>query len=130
MRKAKIITIEGLGEVTVKEVTPFAVYQAMTAENKVQEVMALATNCVVLPGEKKLQELYPSEIEQIIDIFMEVNSSFLSIAEKLAVKTLLKEIASEAAKILQQLFADSYKEVMAEMLGTMAGAASLSPSKP
>lgn len=130
MRKAKIISIEGIGEVTVKEVTPFAICQAMTAENKIQEVMALATNCVVLPGEKKLQELYPSEIEQIIDTFMEVNSSFLSIAEKLAVKGLITEIVNRASKILLELFADSYSEVMAKLPGIMAGAASVSPSKP
>ena len=33
MRQSKIITIEGRGEVTVKEVSPLAVYEAWGAEN-------------------------------------------------------------------------------------------------
>ena len=130
MRKAKIITIEGIGEVTVKEISPLAAYKAMDAADKIGEVMTIARDCIVMPAGKQLQELYPSEIEQIVDIFLEVNSSFFAIAEKLGIKGVLESIKAEAGTILQQLFADSYKEVMAEMLGTMAGAASLSPSKP
>ena len=124
MRKAKIITIEGLGEVTIKEISPLAAYKAMDAADKIGEVMTIARDCIVMPTGKQLQELYPSEIEQIVDVFLEVNSSFFAIAEKLGIKGILESIKGEAGTILQQLFADSYKEVMAEMLGTTAGAAS------
>jgi hypothetical protein len=123
MRKARIITIEGLGEVTVKEISPLAAYKAMDATDKIGEVMAIARDCVVMPSGKELQDLYPSEIEQIVDVFLEVNSSFFAIAEKLGIKGILESIKTEAGTILQQLFAESYREVMAGMPGTTAGVA-------
>lgn len=123
MRKSKIIPIEELGEVVIKEVSPFAVYSALSAENKTEEIIALIENCISLPREK-MEKLYASEIEQIMDGFFEVNSSFLAIAEKLGIKTTLHKIASEASQSLPALFADSFKMVMDKEFGTMDGAIS------
>ncbi|EKD36001.1 MAG: hypothetical protein ACD_75C01687G0002 [uncultured bacterium] len=127
MRKAKIINIEGVGEVTVKEVSPFAVYKAMSAQNKVDELMTLAVECVDLPKEK-LQKLYLSEIEQLVDAFVEVNGSFLAIAGKLGLEAtmtaIIKAILAELSTILPEMFAGSYKLVMAKLPGIMAGAVS------
>ncbi|MDX9894335.1 MAG: hypothetical protein RBS34_02750 [Desulfofustis sp.] len=123
MRKAKIIAIEGLGEVTVKEVSPLALYRAMNATDKVGETVSLLVDCVSLPREK-LEALYPSEIEQLVDAFVEVNSSFLAIADKLGLKDVLVALGATAVKTLPQLFADSYKEVMDRQPGTTAGAVS------
>ncbi|MBU1565582.1 MAG: hypothetical protein KJ630_08130 [Proteobacteria bacterium] len=129
MRKAKIINIEGLGEVTVKEVSPLAIYRAMSAGNKIEELLSLAGDCITLSPEQ-LQNLYPSEIEQLVDAFMEVNSSFLAIAGKLALKETIVAMAQEVSQLLPPMFAGSYKMVMARLPGSMAGAAFSSPSQP
>lgn len=121
MRKVKIITIEGLGEVTVKEVNPLAAFKAMSAKNKVEELISLASDCITLPSGKELKTLYPSEIEQVVDAFLEVNSSFLSIAVKLSLKEVIVEMAGEALRFLPQTFASSYKVVMAKLPGIMDG---------
>lgn len=123
MRKSKIINIEGPGEVTVKEVSPYAVYQALAKENKTEEIQALVLDCISLDKEK-LQKLYPSEIEELVDAFLEVNNSFLAIAGKLGIKGTLTGIRDEIGKTLPQMFVDSYKTVMAKLPGSMAGAAS------
>ena len=123
MRKSKIVNIEGLGEVVVKEVSPYAIYQAMNSTDKISELQALADDCVGLPREK-LYGLYPSEIEQIVDAFVEVNSSFLAIAAKLRLKAALTDMASTVGKTLPQLFIDSYRQIMDQQSGITAGAAS------
>lgn len=124
MRKVKIITIEGVGEVTVKEVSPYAVYSAMSANDTVKELEQLAADCISLPQGKELIKLYGSELDLIVEALVEVNSYFLSIPAKLGLKPALAGIVSEISKILPPLFADSYKTVMAKMPGITAGAAS------
>jgi len=129
MRKSKVIPIEVAGkkEVTVKEVSPYAVYKALLAADKIEGIMALAENCTDL-SRTQLQELYPSEIEQLTDAFLEVNSSFLAVAGKLRLESTLvaivTEVMEEASKILPKMFAGSYKMVMEKMPGIMAGLSS------
>ena len=131
MRKSKIVKIEGVGEVTVKEVSPYAIYQALLAKDKLDGLKALAVNCIDLDMEKLLR-LYGSEIEQLVTCFLEVNTSFLAIAEKLGVKeTLLSTIATTLARVPEitdellknfpPVFASLFKEVMDKMPGTMDG---------
>ncbi len=120
MRKSKIINIEGVGEITVKEASPFAVYKAGTAKNRVEAIKALALECIDL-SEEKMENLYASEVEQLIDAFMEVNNSFLAIADKLGLKPTLIAIVVEISKILPPVFADLYKQVMAKLPGITAG---------
>lgn len=122
MRKAKIINIEGIGEVTVKEISPFAVYKAISAEKKGLELLALALDCISLPQEK-IEKLYPSELEQLVDAFVEVNSSFLAIADKVGLGQSITTVVAELSKTLPQVFADSYRLAMA-MPGITAGTAS------
>lgn len=128
MRKAKIVNIDGVGEVTVKEVSPFAAYHAMLAKNKIEELGKLASECVSMPAGKELKKLYASEIEQVVDAFVEVNSSFLAVAGKLKLKdtiaAIVAEVANELQKILPQVYVDSYRKVMEKLPGIMAGAAS------
>ncbi len=119
-RKTKIIPIDGRGEVTVKEVAPYTVYSAMTAENKLDEILAIAKDCIDMDPEKQ-KSLYASEIEPIIDAFLEVNTSFLAIAEKLFVKDIAINALKEISKVLPRLFVDSYKEVMAKPHGITDG---------
>lgn len=136
MRKSKIIPLEVAGkkEVTVKEVSPYAVYKALLAEDKVEGIMALAENCIDL-SRQQLQELYSSEIEELTDAFLEVNSSFLAVADKLGIKETLSQavgkvlsnmptIVDELLKNYPPVFASLFKEAMAKMPGTTAGASS------
>lgn len=126
MRKSKIINIEGLGEVTVKEISPYAVYQAMNAGSSMGELKALALECVSLP-EEKLTKLYSSEIEQLVDTVLEVNSSFFGIARKLKADGLIIDAVKTMAENLPPLFADLYKQAMGR-LGITDGSVSPSPS--
>ena len=119
MRKVKIINIEGLGEVTVKEISPYAVYQAMNAENKIGELKAMALECVDL-SEEKLAKLYSSELEQLVDAFLEVNSSFFGIARLLKADGLLAELLGTISKNLPSAFASSFSLAM-QTPGTMDG---------
>jgi len=120
MRKSQIITIAGLGEVTVKEVSPLAVYRALSAKNKVEEITGLAVDCLSLSREQ-LEKLYPSEIEQIIEAVVEVNSAFLTIADRFGLKEPLSAMAREMIENLSRLFVGSYRQVMERMPGIMAG---------
>ncbi len=132
-RLSKIVKIEGLGEITVKEVSPFAAYSALNAKNKIEHLLSMAENCVSLER-KQLKELYPSEIEQLLAAFFEVNKSFLAIAERFGIKEhIVKTVAamsSEMSKSFQPLFAASFKTVMDQELGTTDGASSSQPLKP
>lgn len=136
MRKSKVIPLEiaGKREVTVKEVSPYAMYKALLAEDKIGEIFALAENCIDLSREQ-LQELYPSEIEQLTDAFLEVNSSFLAVADKLGIKDALMltankalntmpAIADEMLKNCPPVFSTLFKEAMEKQPGITAGAAS------
>lgn len=136
MRKSKVIPLEVAGkkEVTVKEVSPYAVYKALLADNKIEGIMAIAENCVDL-SRGQLQELYASEIEEITDAFLEVNSSFLAVADRLGLKETLCQVVSkvldgapilidEMLKNYPPVFSASFKAAMAKMSGITAGAAS------
>jgi hypothetical protein len=142
MRKVKVLPLEVAGkkEVTIKEVSPYGVYKAMLAEDKMGELTALALDCIDLSPEQ-LQGLYASEIEQLVDGAMEVNSSFLGIADKLGLKRTLTELAGKALNSLPQLgeevlknlppaFATLFSEAMAKVPGIMDGDSSSSPSTP
>lgn len=126
-RKSKVIEIDGLGEVTVKEASPYAVYSALNAKNKIEHLLVMAENCIDMNREK-MQKLYPSEIEAIVEAFIEVNKSFLAIAEKFGLKntitSALEAMTREMPKHLQPLFAASFKTVMDKELGTTGGATS------
>lgn len=136
MRKSKVIPlgVAGKKEVTVKEVSPYAVYKSLMAESKVEGIIALAENCIDLTREQ-LQELYPSEIEELTNAFLEVNSSFLAVADKLGIRETLTQatgklldgvpmLLDETLKNYPPVFASLFKEAMARMPGITAGAAS------
>ena len=79
MRQSQIVNIEGLGEVTVKEVSPHAIYKAWGATNRVEQLVTLINGCVDVP-KGRLEDLYASELEEILASFMEVNKAFFGIA--------------------------------------------------
>lgn len=142
MRKSKVIPLEVAGkkEVTVKEVTPYAVYQALSSGNKFEGIIALAENCTDLSREQ-LQDLYASEIEQLTGAFLEVNSSFLAVADMLGLKQTLHQVISkllggipalmdEMLKNWPPVFSALFKTAMEKMPGITAGDASSPPLKP
>ena len=122
MRKSKIIKIEEVGEVTVKEVSPMAVYKALATDERMESMLALADECISLDREKLLA-LYPSELEQLVDCFLEVNSSFFAIADKLKLAGMLRAVGSELAESLPPLFVGLFQEGM-QTPGITAGSSS------
>lgn len=132
-RKSKIIPLV-LGEkkeVTVKEVSPFAVYTALTSADKIGSIMAIATECTDL-SLPQLQGLYSSEIEDLTKALLEVNSSFLTVAELLGLKETIVQailqvrggvpmLLDELLKNFPPLFADLFKKGMEAMPGITAG---------
>lgn len=130
MRKVKIITVEGRGEVTVKEVTPFAVLASENNEGSWLDKLKALANDAVSPPVSEILTWYPSEQEEVLDAFMEINRSFFSMARKLKVEGLLNRAIEEMANNFQLLFVELSKAGMDQLLGTTAGPSSSSPSNP
>jgi len=122
MRKTKLITIEGRGEVIVREVSPMAVYRAWSADERLTEIEALLDECAT-PGGSELREWYASEIEQVMTAFLEVNGSFFGIARQLKIDGLAQQFMAVVAKSLPAVFADSLDTAMPTP-GTTAGLSS------
>ncbi len=122
-RKVKSIPIEGRGEVTVKEVTPWAVYTAFNSEDKKAEIVTLLADAIDRPWDE-IKTWYPSEQEVLLDGFMEVNKSFLSMASKLKVEKLLGTIVTQTLNDLPDVFASLFKQAMEKQRGATAGASS------
>lgn len=111
MRKSKIITIDGRGEVTVKEVSPWAVYQAWGSDDRLQALEALAADALD-PGPEVIRGWYASEIEAVIAAFLEVNQAFFGIARQLKLDGLLDEVIKSLSTGLPAAFAGSFQEAM------------------
>lgn len=111
MRKSKIITIDGRGEVTVKEVSPWAVYQAWGSDDRLQALETLAADALD-PGPEVIRGWYASEIEAVIAAFLEVNQAFFGIARQLKLDGLLDEVIKSLSTGLPAAFAGSFHEAM------------------
>lgn len=126
MRKSKILTLEGRGEITVKEVTPRSVLNALQSGDAAGEFRALFADAVDYQGD--LLELYPSELDQIVAAFLEVNAAFFAIAERLRLNGVIGDILgmfmAQMRKTLPEAFAASYGTAMARSSSTAAGASS------
>lgn len=119
MRQSKIITIEGRGEVTVKEISPLAVYEAMSAENSIEELAKLL-NDALEPGFEVIKTWYASEQEQVLKSVLDVNAAFFGIARTLKLDGLLGEILKQISGNLPGVFAASYRQAI-ETSGITAG---------
>ena len=119
MRKSKIITIDGRGEITLKEVSPLAVYTAWSEPDRLRALEALVSDAVS-PPVAEIKAWYPSEIEAVLTAFLEVNNSFFGIARTLRLDGLLNEMIRAVSGTLPSAFADSFKTAMATP-GTTAG---------
>lgn len=111
MRKSKIITIDGRGEVTVKEVSPLAVYTAWSDPDRLRAIESLLSDAVSPPA-SEIKAWYPSEIEAVLSAFLEVNNSFFGIARTLRLEGLLNEMIRAVSGTLPSAFADSFKTAM------------------
>jgi len=119
MRKVKVINIEGRGEATVKEVSPWSVYQAWSSEDRSGELEKLLDDSLQ-PSFEQVKTWYASEIEQVVDAWLEVNAAFFGIAAKLKVDGVIKEMMAAVTNNLPSVFVDSLKQAMPE-LGTTDG---------
>lgn len=130
-RGSTIVTIPGRGEITVKEVSPMAVLTAMQAKDIYAELRALIKDAIDYK-DGDILALYPSELEQVVKAFLEVNKSFLTIADLLKVTGTVGDLASlireKLLSFLPQLFATSYKLALEKRLSGSAGDSSLPPS--
>ena len=111
MRKSKIINIEGRGEVTIKEVSPYAVYSAWASSDRIKSLEAMAADALS-PDLAEIKTWYASEIEAVIAGFMEVNNSFFAIARSLQMDGLLGEVTKTLSQNLPVVFADSFRKAM------------------
>ncbi|HEB51572.1 MAG TPA: hypothetical protein ENI89_13275 [Desulfobulbus sp.] len=108
MRRLKVVNIEGRGEVTVKEISPYALYQAWQSDDRVEELERLANECLD-PGLDEIKTWYASEIEQVVDGLLEVNSGFFGIARKLRADGVVEGVAKSLSECLPSVFADSFR---------------------
>ena len=122
MRKVKIITIADRGEVTLKEVSPMAVYTAWSETDRLKAMEALVSDAVS-PPVAEIKTWYASEIEEVLRAFLEVNNSFFGIARQLRMERLLDEMIKAVSGTLPSAFADSFNRAMS-MPGDMAGLSS------
>jgi hypothetical protein len=91
MRKTKLIKIDDL-EITVKELRVKDIRQIMNSLsdiNDIQNAIELLPMVTDLPTEK-IEEMAPSELNQVYDAAKEVNAFFLSLMEKSGIVTALK----------------------------------------
>lgn len=119
MRQSKIISIEGRGEITVKEVSPLAVYEAWGAEDRFQELRTLLDDALE-PGFETIKSWYASEQEQVLTAFLEVNKSFFGLARALKVDGLLTEAMTRIGTDLPAAFAASFRRAIGTF-GSTAG---------
>lgn len=111
MRQSKIISIEDRGEVTVKEVSPLAVYEAWGAENRMEELKRLLEDALD-PGFETIKTWYASEQEQVLTAFLDVNAAFFGIARALKVDGLLNEVVTQIGNSLPAAFAASFRQAI------------------
>ena len=125
MRKSKIVTLEGRGEITVKEVTPRSVLNALQPGDLSAQIRALFADAVDYQGD--LLELYPSELELIVAALFEVNAGFFGIAERLRLTGVIGDVAgifqAQLRRILPEAFAASYRQAI-KTSGDTAGTSS------
>ena len=111
MRQSKVITIEGRGEVTVKEISPLAVYESLNAENRLEEMVKLLDEAVE-PGFETIKGWYASEQEQVLKGVLDVNAAFFGIARTLKLDGMLGEILKQIGENLPAVFAASYRQAI------------------
>ena len=120
MRQSKIVTIEGRGEVTVKEVSPLAVYEAWGAENRFQELAKLLDDALE-PGFETVKGWYASEQEQVLTAFLEVNAAFFGMARALKVDGPLVETLKRIGADLPGAFVASFRQAIVTSGPTAGG---------
>ena len=97
MRRIKTIQVDGRGEVTVREVSVKAVYQALsTDKDRLEQLKALVDDAVT-PGFDEIIDWWMSEVEQVLAAFLEINSAFFGIARTLKVDGLVADLVEKCS---------------------------------
>lgn len=122
MRRVKVVQVEGRGEVTVKEISVLAAYQAWNSDDRLAGIKALFADAVQ-PSFDDIKAWYPSEIDQVLGAWLEVNDAFFSMAAKLQMDGAVKEVLAALTNSLSAAFAASLNRAM-EMPGTTGGPSS------
>lgn len=129
-RNVKAVNVPGRGEVIVKEVSPLAVLRVVQNADTgaLLKVLAGCFEC----KDHKLTEFYASEWLPLVEAFVEVNRSFLLIADTLRIKGIvgesLKMVEQKLSEFLPMAFVTSYRSFLDGQLKTSAGNSSSQPS--
>ena len=107
---------------TVKEVSPQAVYQAWSEEDRLTSLTLLLADAVS-PSVDTIKTWYASEIETVLAAFLEINNSFFGIARLIKMDGLMTELISSLSRGLPDAFADSFRQAMSKP-GTTDGSSS------
>ena len=119
MRHIKTIQIDGRGEVTVREVSPAGLYRAFAGENRPEQLRLLIDDSIT-PGWNELQDWWMSEVEQVLNAWLEVNSAFFGVARALRVDDVVSAMMTTFKQRLPELYAASLNGAIST-LGTTAG---------
>lgn len=126
MRNTKEITISDkkieVGEIRVKEV--WNLFDEANQDSMVGRFDQLLNSCSNLKRDDFL-EMYPSEIEELVEVFKEVNTPFLRLAKMVrldkAAANLLTEISDAIAADLSEVFVNLPGPDTAGASGNMDG---------
>lgn len=117
MRRSKIITIDGRGEVVVKELSAWGVYTAWVADDRLAELRALIDDAVQ-PGFDVIKNWYPSEQEEVLNAAFEVNRAFFGMARTLRVDGLLEGIVTQLVDNLPPAFVALFRQGISAQVNT------------
>jgi len=120
MRKHEVIEVDGK-RITVSELKVKDILSLITGEGgklgavkvseivrRAQDVIPLAVDCPL----EELQELAPSELEEVWEAFKRVNAVFFRLADALGLAGVLKELKNSAAKVFSGLYVSSLSAAM------------------
>lgn len=118
MRNRTEITIEGYGKIEIKELTIKEILSLFDNDifgDGSIENLRLALEDKVLPlctdiKFDALQDFAPSELKQVWDKFMEVNSVFFDVAQKMGLSEIIEKIKEKIREDFGKLYVELSKQ--------------------
>lgn len=104
---------EELGDDPSKKAIPpeASVKEELSVKAKIEKYLPLATNLQL----DAMMEYAPSELKEVYDAFMQVNTVFLEVAKELGLLTALGALKRAAIEDFQKLYVSSSSQDMEQM---------------